>query len=81
MLHVMYRLDGRGHGPIATWSEDDPESVAAAAAVFQKHLEDPRHYAMYDISRCGSGDELGVRLESFDPTALEILAHPQLVAG
>jgi hypothetical protein len=82
MLHVMRRLDGRGDGEIATWREDDPESVAIAAEVFQKHLDDPRHYVMYDIGRCRPGsDELGVKLEEFDPAALEILAHPQLVMG
>jgi hypothetical protein len=81
MLHVMRRLDGRGDGEIATWSEDDPESVKIAAAVFNKHLADPRHYVMYDISRCGNGGELGVRLEEFDPAVPEILAHPQLVMG
>jgi hypothetical protein len=81
MRHVMRRLDGRGEGDIATWSEDDPESVKIAAEVFAKHLKDPRHYVMFDISRCGSGGELGVPIEEFDPTALEILAHPQLVMG
>jgi hypothetical protein len=81
MRHVMRRLDGRGDGEIATWSEDDPESVKIAAAVFNKHLTDPRHYVMYDISRCGSGGELGERLETFDPAVPEILAVPQLVMG
>jgi hypothetical protein len=81
MLHVMRRLDGRGDGEIATWSEDDPESVAIAAEVFREHLEDPRRYVMFDISRCGSSGEPGVRLEEFDPAAVEILAHPQLVMG
>jgi hypothetical protein len=82
MRHVMRRLDGRGDGEIATWSEDDPESVKIAAEVFAKHLEDPRNYVMYDISRCRPGsDELGEKLDAFDPTVPEILAHPQLVMG
>jgi hypothetical protein len=82
MRHVMRRLDSRGDGEIATWSEDDPESVKIAAEVFQKHLDDPRHYVMYDISKCGASGEPGVRMEDgFDPAVREILAHPQLVMG
>jgi hypothetical protein len=81
MLHVMRRLDSRGDGEIATWSEDDPESVKIAAAVFAKHLKYPRNYVMFDISRCGPSGEPGVVIDEFDPTVLEILAHPQLVMG
>jgi hypothetical protein len=83
MQHVMNRLDHRGHGPIATWG-DDEASRAEAATVFRSHqlplAEGGRGCTMYDISACEAG-ALGKKLDSFDPEATEILVVPRLVAG
>jgi hypothetical protein len=81
MLHVMNRLDHRGHGPIARWSED-AASRAEAAAEFGRHQA--MDYTMYDISaRPGltPGEEIGRKLDAFDAEATEILAVPRMVAG
>ncbi len=82
MQHVMNRLDARGHSPIAEWGDADARSQVKAERVFREHIA--RHYTMYDLTpgRGPAGDEnLGRKIEAFDPTATEILAAPQLVAG
>jgi hypothetical protein len=80
-MHVMNRLDARGHGPIARWSED-AASQTEAGAEFAKHQA--LGYTMYDISerpRLTPGEEIGRKLDSFDAEATEILAVPRMVAG
>jgi hypothetical protein len=78
--HVMNRLDARGHGPIAQWS-DDAASRSAAASAFAAHQA--MGYTMYDISERAltPGEVLGRKLEAFDAEATEILAVPRMVAG
>ena len=79
MLHVMNRLDDRGHGPIARWSED-AASRAEASAEFAKHQA--LGYTMYDISPAVTpGEEIGRKLDAFDAEATEILAVPRIVGG
>jgi hypothetical protein len=80
MKHELNRLDHRGHGPLATWG-DDETSQKAAADIFQLEQlptkEGGRGRKMYDIS----AGPPGVLLEKFAPEAREILSVPQLQAG
>lgn len=70
---VMSRLDHRGHGPVARWTEDKATHVNAAQ-VFGEHVRNG--YTMYDIS-----DNIGHKLDAFDPAATEILATPRMRGG
>lgn len=73
MAGILYKLDRSGHGEQARWS-DDRLSQDAARDMFNR-LRDNGH-AIADLTR---GD--GVFIPEFDPTATELLAVPQLVAG
>ncbi len=80
-MGVLNRLDHRGHGPIAKWSEDT-RSRGKAAAEFAAHIAEG--YTMYDISEppgVTPGKALGRKLDAFDPEAIEILAVPRMIAG
>jgi hypothetical protein len=54
MHHVMNRLDGRGHGPIAEWDDGDAATITKAAAEFLRHgtprAQGGLGHTMYDIS-------------------------------
>jgi hypothetical protein len=79
MRHELNRLDHRGHGPIATWG-DDEASQKEAADIFQMEqlpIKGGPGRKMYDIS----AGPPGILLEKFAPEAREILSVPQLQAG
>lgn len=73
-MGIMYKLDRTGHGEVANWGAD-AESRAAGAAAFQELAD--KGFTMFDITN----PQDGKKLDTFDPTASEVIAVPRMQAG
>jgi hypothetical protein len=74
-MHQMHVLDRTGHST-TSWDPDSEVEITIARETF-----DALRAKNYRIFRVKGDGELGVRMETFDPQAGEMIAVPQLQGG